>query len=58
MTEKKNLHPYTAYRRIVAAIRAIDPKLIDALDRKDALNDINDVCYEVLWQDWMGEEDE
>ena len=58
MTEKKNLHPDTAYDRIVAAIRAIDPKLVDALDRKDALNDINDVCYEVLWQDWMGEEDE
>lgn len=58
MTEKKNLHPDTAYDRIVGAIRAIDPKLIDALDRKDALNDINDVCHEVLWQDWMGEEDE
>lgn len=58
MAEKKNLHPDTAYDRIVAAISAIDPKLVDALDRKDALNDINDVCYEVLWQDWMGEENE
>lgn len=57
MAEKKNLHPDTAYDRIVAAISGIDPKLVDALDRKDALNDINDVCYEVLWQDWMGEEE-
>ena len=55
MTDKKNLHPDTAYDRIVAAIRTIYPKLINALDGKDVLNDINDACYEVLWQDWMGD---
>lgn len=51
--EKKNLHPNTAYNRIIAAIREIDPKIVPALDRKDALSAIYDSCYEVLWQEWM-----
>lgn len=55
MTEKKNLHPDTAYDRIIEAIRAIDPKIVYVLNKKDALNAINDACYEVLWQDWMEE---
>lgn len=55
--EKKNLHPETAYDRIIAAIREIDPKIVSVLDRKDALSAIDDACYEVLWQDWMGEDE-
>uniref|UniRef100_A0AAU8GE75 Uncharacterized protein n=1 Tax=Salmonella phage vB_SEnST11_KE22 TaxID=3161173 RepID=A0AAU8GE75_9CAUD len=54
--EKKNLHPDTAYDRIVSAIREIDPKIVSVLDRKDALNALYDACYEVLWQDWMEDE--
>lgn len=53
--EKKNLHPKTAYDRIIEAIREIDPKLVSVLNRKDALSAIDDACYEVLWQDWMGD---
>lgn len=56
-TDKKNLHPETAYDRIVQAIRDIDPKIIGVLDRKDALSAIDDACYEVLWQDWMGDDE-
>ncbi|WAK43725.1 hypothetical protein [Cronobacter phage EspYZU12] len=57
MVEKKNLHPETAYNRIISAIREIDPKIVSVLDRKDALSAIDDACYEVLWQDWMGEDE-
>lgn len=55
---KKNMHPDIAYDKIAEAIKSIDPKIVDVLDRKDAMSAIYDACYEVLWQDGMEDIDE
>ncbi len=52
------MHPDIAYDKIAEAIKSIDPKIVDVLDRKDAMSAIYDACYEVLWQDGMEDIDE